>query len=191
MIVALCGFMTAGKTLAGVALSEKTGRKVIDLDKYIEHKEGLDMETIFKEKGEDYFRKTEEFSLKEIVEKEDNIILSLGGGTPMNPICRQILKTKTKCFFLTCSPRVLASRMLLLQKGRPLVKNLLAEHKEATQKEKLNILKNWAVKLMEEREPLYMQCSVKKIDTTVWDVEAITDKILSFSRNFSRHGKSK
>ncbi len=179
MIVALCGFMTAGKTLAGLALSEKTGLKVIDLDKYIEQKEGLDMEAIFKEKGEDYFRKTEELSLKEIVEKEDDIILSLGGGTPMNPICRQILKTETKCFFLTCSPKVLAGRMLLLQKGRPLVKKLLAKHKEATPEEKLNILENWAIKLMEEREPLYMQCSVKKIDTTIWDVEVITEQILS------------
>ena len=73
--------MTSGKTLAGEALSEKTGRKLIDLDRYIEQQEGMDMESIFREKGEPYFRKREEECLKQIVETEDDIILSLGGGT--------------------------------------------------------------------------------------------------------------
>ena len=187
MIIALCGFMTSGKTLAGEALSEKTGRKLIDLDQYIEQKEGLDMESIFREKGEEYFRKKEEESLREIIDKaslketidkENDIILSLGGGTPMNPNCRALLKEKTKCFFLTCSPKVLAERMLLLQNGRPLVKSLLAEHPNSTKKQKLQILEAWTKEKLQERLPLYTHCSYKKVDTTVWNVEQITKEIL-------------
>ncbi len=179
MIIALCGFMTSGKTLAGEALSEKTGRKLIDLDRYIEQQEGLDMESIFREKGEPYFRKAEEESLKEILDTEDDIILSLGGGTPMNPNCRTLLKEHTKCFFLTCSPKVLAERMLLLQDGRPLVKNLLAEHPNSTKKQKLQILETWAKEKLQERLPLYKECSIKTVDTSDWDIESITAQIIN------------
>ena len=178
MIIALCGFMTSGKTLAGEALSEKTGKKVIDLDQYIEEKEEMKMEDIFKEKGEPYFRKAEEKALKQIVDTEDNIILSLGGGTPMNPKCSKILKEKTRCFFLTCNPKVLAARMLLLQDGRPLVKNLLANHKSSTPEEKLQILEQWAKEKLQEREPIYKACSVKTIDTSDWNIEKILKQII-------------
>lgn len=178
MIIALCGFMTAGKTLAGEALSEKTGKTLIDLDQYIERKEGLDMESIFREKGESYFRKAEEESLREIIESEDDIILSLGGGTPMNPNCRTLLKERTKCIFLVCSPKVLAARMLLLQDGRPLVKNLLAEHPNSSPEEKLQILENWAKAKLQERLPLYQECSVKTIDTSDWKIDHILEQIL-------------
>ena len=178
MIIALCGFMTSGKTLAGEALSKKTGKRLIDLDQYIEQKEGLKMEDIFRIKGEPYFRKREKECLKHIVETEDDIILSLGGGTPMNPKCSAILKEKTRCIFLTCSPKVLAARMLLLQDGRPLVKNLLANHKSSTPEEKLQILEQWAKEKLHEREPIYKACSVKTIDTSDWNVDRIIDEIL-------------
>lgn len=192
MIIALCGFMTAGKTLAGKALAEKTGMGLIDLDQYIEQKEGMDMESIFREKGEEYFRLAEEASLKEIIyraspketiddafPKETSIILSLGGGTPMNPNCRALLKERTKCFFLTCSPKVLAERMLLLQNGRPLVKALLAEHPNSSPAEQLRLLETWATQKLQERLPLYQACSIKTIDTSNWDVDSITAQILS------------
>lgn len=178
MIIALCGFMTAGKTLAGEALSEKTGKRLIDLDQYIEQKEEMKMEDIFRIKGEPYFRKREEECLRQIVETEDDIILSLGGGTPMNPRCAAILKEKTRCIFLTCNTKVLAARMLLLQDGRPLVKNLLANHKSSTPEEKLQILEQWAKEKLNEREPIYKACSVKTIDTSDWNIERIIDEIL-------------
>lgn len=178
MIIALCGFMTSGKTLAGEALSEKTGRKLIDLDRYIEQQEGMDMESIFREKGEPYFRKREEECLKQIVETEDDIILSLGGGTPINPNCSAILKEKTRCIFLTCSPKVLSERMLLLQDGRPLVKNLLAQRPNSTKKQKLQILEHWAKEKLQEREPIYKACSVKTVDTSDWNIERIIGEIL-------------
>jgi shikimate kinase len=178
MIIALCGFMTSGKTLAGEALSEKTGRKLIDLDQYIEQKEGMDMESIFRVKGEAYFREKEEESLRQIVKNEDDIILSLGGGTPMNSKCAKILKEKTRCIFLTCSPKVLAERMLLLQDGRPLVKSLLAQHPNSTKKQKLQILEHWAKEKLQEREPIYKACSVKTVDTSDWNIERIIGEIL-------------
>lgn len=189
MIIALCGFMTSGKTLAGEALSKKTGKRLIDLDQYIEQKEGLKMEDIFKEKGEPYFRKKEEECLKQIVEKEDDIILSLGGGTPMNPNCYDILKEKTRCIFLTCSPKVLAARMLLLQDGRPLVKNLLANHKSSTPEEKLQILEQWAKEKLQEREPIYKACSVKTVDTSDWNIERIL-KHITMNHPYTDYEKS-
>ena len=148
------------------------------LSGFTEQKEGLDMESIFREKGEAYFRKKEEESLRKILDTEDDIILSLGGGTPMNPNCRALLKERTKCFFLTCSPKVLAERMLLLQDGRPLVKALLAEHPNSTKKQKLQILEAWAKEKLQERIPLYQACSIQTIDTSIWDIESITSQIM-------------
>ena len=181
--------MTSGKTLAGEALSEKTGRKLIDLDRYIEQLEGMDMESIFREKGEPYFRKREEECLKQIVETEDDIILSLGGGTPMNPRCAAILKERTRCFFLTCNPKVLAERMLLLQDGRPLVKNLLANHKSSTPEEKLQILEQWAKEKLHDREPIYKACSIQTIDTSDWNIERIL-KHITMNHPYTDYEKS-
>ena len=44
-------------------------------------KEGSSITKIFEKKGDIYFRKIESKYLHEII-KKDNIILSLGGGTP-------------------------------------------------------------------------------------------------------------
>ena len=54
----------------------------LDLDDYISEKEKMAISKIFEKKGEVYFRVIENKYLKEIIEKEEDFILSLGGGTP-------------------------------------------------------------------------------------------------------------
>lgn len=153
MIISLCGFMTSGKTLAGEAFSKEQGLPFIDLDQYIEKQEKKTVLEIFRTKGESYFRTLEVKSLQEIIaENEQNnsskvevsakanssskehstsakkdLILSVGGGTPMNPECAKLLKEKTFCIYLQCSPAVLGERLSYLYHNRPSAVDLLAQ----------------------------------------------------------------
>ena len=73
----LTGMMGAGKTTIGKILAKKLGYTFIDVDKLIEEKEGLPINLIFRNKGENYFRKVEsENTLIKL--KEDSAVISLG-----------------------------------------------------------------------------------------------------------------
>ena len=58
--IILIGYMGAGKTTVGKALSKELGIPFYDLDWYIESRMRRTVKQIFDEKGEDGFRKTEQ-----------------------------------------------------------------------------------------------------------------------------------
>ena len=67
----------------------------IDLDHYIEQIENRTISDIFIKEGEDHFRKLELKYFKSIL-KEENTIISLGGGTPIhNKIMKLITESGT------------------------------------------------------------------------------------------------
>ncbi|BDD07931.1 shikimate kinase [Fulvitalea axinellae] len=78
----LMGMPSSGKTTLGKRVAPVLNLPFLDLDHVIEQSEGMSIPDIFKEKGEDYFRKTEARLLREVTEKEDMFLLSCGGGTP-------------------------------------------------------------------------------------------------------------
>ncbi|TMM53445.1 shikimate kinase [Maribacter algarum] len=82
MQIVLLGYMGSGKTTIGKILADKLNVKCLDLDQYIEGAEGKDISSLFKEKGEIYFRKKEAESLREVLSTKDDFVLSIGGGTP-------------------------------------------------------------------------------------------------------------
>ena len=59
----LIGYMGCGKTTVGVELARQTGLEFIDLDDFIQQKEGMTIEEIFDKKGEKEFRKLETAAL--------------------------------------------------------------------------------------------------------------------------------
>jgi len=77
--IILVGMPGSGKTTVGVALSELTGRKVIDTDQEIEAKVGKSIPDIFKEEGETGFRKYEAEIIKK-VGALSGVIITTGGG---------------------------------------------------------------------------------------------------------------
>ncbi len=55
MTVVLCGFMGCGKTTVGKIIANRLKMNFVDMDDYIEKKEGCKVSDIFAEKGDDYF----------------------------------------------------------------------------------------------------------------------------------------
>ena len=82
MIISLIGYMGSGKTTTGKDLAKAIGYEFIDLDQFIEQKYQTKIADIFANEGELGFRKKEREALHEIL-TNTNIVLSLGGGTPV------------------------------------------------------------------------------------------------------------
>ena len=62
----LTGMMGVGKTTIGKRFSKKIKLCFVDIDKIIEKQEGSSINLIFKNKGENYFRKLKTTNLKEL-----------------------------------------------------------------------------------------------------------------------------
>lgn len=86
----LCGFMGCGKTTVGLVLAKKTGKQYLDLDDYIEKKEGMKIPEIFEKKGESYFRKLETKALKEL--GNINAVVATGGGALLSDVNSETAK---------------------------------------------------------------------------------------------------
>ena len=225
--------MTSGKTLAGEAFSKEQGLPFIDLDQYIEKQEKMTVLEIFRAKGESYFRALEVKCLQKIIaENEQNnsskvevsakakssskehstsakkdLILSVGGGTPMNPECAKLLKEKTFCIYLQCSPAVLGERLSYLYHNRPSAVDLLAqatataatplkvdssantsakeysaeqsESKKLTKKQREALFTAWATEQLKSKEPHYLACSHAQINTDNFHLPTICSSLRS------------
>lgn len=122
MIIALCGFMGAGKTTIGKRVSKKVDFKYIDLDDYIVEKSGKSIAQIFDENGENEFRRIESDSLKEILDNEKDVLISLGGGTLERDENVKVLKKCAKIIYISVPFNVCYTR--IRNTDRPLVKSL-------------------------------------------------------------------
>ncbi len=126
MNIALYGFMGAGKTSLGKALATKLNYLFVDLDAEITKKTNKSINDIFKEKGEIAFRKIEHEVLKEFIKKNDtNVVLSLGGGSILQPTNRKLLELRAyKNIFIDVEINTLIKRLKNDRAHRPLLKNI-------------------------------------------------------------------
>ncbi len=87
----ITGFMAAGKSSLGLILSEKLGWENVDLDNLIEKNSGLSIAEIFKEQGEEGFRKLECRALYRVA-SQHGLIVTTGGGTVLSSENRSLMK---------------------------------------------------------------------------------------------------
>jgi shikimate kinase len=127
MTIVLIGYMASGKTSVGKILAEKLSYRFIDLDDFIEEKENATVKDLFKSKGEIYFRKVETQYLKELLAlKEENIVLSLGGGAPcFGDNMDAVLSAKNAVsIYLKGSVSFLANKLINKKSKRPLIAHI-------------------------------------------------------------------
>lgn len=109
--IVLIGFMGSGKTTLGLKLSYLLRMPVEDTDKLIERQEGRSITQIFADDGESYFRELETELLRKCGEQKYERILSVGGGTPVNPVNRPLLHQCGTVVYLRVSPEVVYGRL--------------------------------------------------------------------------------
>ena len=162
--IILIGFMGSGKTTVGVKLSWKFKMPVEDTDKLIESREGRSISEIFACEGEAGFRAMETALLEEISKRSYARILSVGGGTVVNPVNRQLLKQCGTVIYLRLTPETVYKRLMgdttrpLLQCENPL--------------EKIR-------SLMEARKAAYEECADIIIDVDKLTVDGVLQSIVA------------
>ena len=154
--IILIGYMGAGKTTIGKALSKELGIIFYDLDWYIESRMRKTVSQIFAERGEEGFRKIEHSMLHEVAEFE-NVIISCGGGTPCFFDNMDYLNQQGKVVYLKASPEVLYDHLLMGKTERPLLKDKSPEELKAFIREQL-----------EKREPYYTKAQYT-LDVSLMD----------------------
>lgn len=167
MIISLLGYMGSGKSHISKNLSQKINFKLIDLDQQISDEHDLTIPEIFEKRGEIYFRKEEKRILEELLNSAENLILSLGGGTPVYYDNMNIINQKSKSIFLRASVNTLTNRVLLQKNTRPLIAKL-----EDTD------IPEFIAKHLFERNPFYSQAHFT-IDTDSKNAVEISDEIIN------------
>ena len=125
--ISLIGFMGCGKSSVGKILASLLPDcHLIDLDTYIEEKQGKIIPEIFNEYGEAAFRRMEREALEEIFRDPDRprAILSIGGGTVTSGQCRQLIRRHTDCFYLRATTDTLLSNLEGHSEGRPMLSSV-------------------------------------------------------------------
>jgi shikimate kinase len=148
--IVLIGFMGSGKSSVGRHVSEMTGHRFVDTDLLVTQKAGMGIPRIFRERGEEEFRKMETEVLRELV-GVCGIVLATGGGLVLRDQNRELLHEIGIVVWLDAEPDVIFERVSRTQK-RPL---LATENPRATFDE-----------LREKRLPVYEEAAITRIDST-------------------------
>jgi len=166
MIISLLGYMGSGKSHISKNLSQKINFKLIDLDQKISQHHQQTIPEIFQNKGEIFFRKEEKRILEEILDSNEDIILSLGGGTPVYYNNMETINAKSKSIFLRASVNTLTERVLLQKHTRPLISKL--ENSDVPE---------FIAKHLFERNPYYSQAHFI-VDTDSKNQNIISEEII-------------
>ncbi len=162
MIIFISGAPGSGKTVCGRKLAEKLNTVFVDTDEIIKKKEEKDIPTIFREKGEEYFRWIESRVIKDILEKMENGVVSLGGGAVTIPQNLHAIRKKGVLINLYADPQILINR--ISPGTRPLLEGDTAKKID---------------ELLKKREKWY-RISDFSIDTSSKSPDDVVKEILSF-----------
>jgi shikimate kinase len=141
--------MGSGKTFWGEQLAKRLGIPFFDLDEVITSAEKRSVPDIFTESGEEYFRIKEKEMLEKLVEENDSVIISCGGGTPCFFNNIEFMKKYGLVVWLNTNIDVMGKRLLDQRVQRPVLKGVKDDE-----------LKGFIVKKMNERRMYYEQADV-------------------------------
>lgn len=193
----LIGFMGSGKTTVSKVLSRKTGVSYVDMDQEIEIAEDMPIRKMFIKYGEHEFRNKESELLDKLchvassidimtgentgtqkvldkvskyeafADREDDLIVSCGGGIILDDLNRQILN-RQYTIFLEADPENLFRRVNG-DAARPFAFMDIDDEDERRQK---------FLELYKKREPLYKEAASITIQTDGKSPEEIAREIL-------------
>jgi shikimate kinase len=162
--VFLVGFMGAGKSSVGLALSRKLGWAFEDLDDRIQARERRSIEEIFEQSGEAAFRQAEHHALRALIESlgaSSPMVVAVGGGAFAQANNAALLEENGfSAIFLDAPVEELFRRCQEQKLDRPLRRNLEQFRR-----------------LYESRRSHYLK-AVLRIDTDGKDVEEVASEAI-------------
>lgn len=167
--IVLVGFMGTGKTTIGEALAARFGWRAVDSDQWIEKQAGITVKEIFDTLGEARFRQLETEALTQILQREQQIVMT-GGGAPIKKENQEAMLQGGEVICLNATVSEIIER-LRQDESRPLLQGNLEERVQT---------------LMEQRKDVYRFAPIQ-IDTTNKSVETIVTEIENLLKN--KHGK--
>lgn len=109
--IILIGYRATGKTTLAHLLGERYGIASVDTDPLIEERAGKTISRIFAEEGEPAFRDLEAEVVAATLSRPESMVVATGGGVPLRPATRKLLKESGTVFWLTASPQTIYERM--------------------------------------------------------------------------------
>ena len=158
----LVGPMGSGKSTIGQQLARSLKCEFIDCDHELERRTGASITLIFDIEGEAGFRERESRLIEELT-RRDNIVLATGGGAVLAAANRRCLKERGHVVYLRSAVEVLVARTRF-DTARPLLRT---PDPEATLR-----------RIVEEREPLYLEVADQVVETGKLSVKQIIRKII-------------
>lgn len=162
-MIFLTGFMGSGKSTVGRRLADRLGLAFIDLDEHISSGSGRTISEIFSCAGEKAFRIMETQALLMESAQGKPAVVATGGGLPVNPLNRAIMKACGHIVYLRASYETIQSR-IPADPGRPL----------------------WnddARGLLEERTPAYEDADIT-VHTDSLNVQEVVDTVAEHVRQY-------
>ena len=163
------GFMGTGKSTIASLLKERYGMIVYELDQLIVEHMNLSIPEIFNQFGEEIFRQAEYEML--IKKREQNSIISCGGGIVETKDCLKFLKDKYVIFIDT--PFEIIYDRIYNDNNRPNAHNKS---------------KNDLFQLYNKRYSLYNEIATNKIDGSL-SIEEIVDNVYYYIKQSIRENK--
>jgi shikimate kinase len=123
MRIFLVGYMGSGKTRTGKLLAKAMNYGFMDMDELFEERYRITIQDFFRKYDEEAFRKLEHQLLSETI-LSDNVVYSMGGGTPCFYDNMEMLKQYGLTVYIKMPAPALFRRLKESKKQRPVLHRL-------------------------------------------------------------------
>ena len=160
--VFLIGFMGVGKSTMAKKLAQQLQMELVEMDEMIEAEQGLTINEIFAQKGEEGFRDIES-ALVERISQGTKTVVSCGGGTVLRTKNVEHMKKNGKIIFLTATPETIFERVRY-STNRPLLNG--------------NMNVEYIAQLMQQRKHIYEESADIVIATDEKSEQTLLEELL-------------
>jgi shikimate kinase len=158
----LIGFMGAGKSTIAKELQKRLGMNLVEMDARIVEEQGMSINDIFAQYGENHFRDIESQLILTIGD-EGSTVVSCGGGVVLRPQNTEYMKKSGKVVYLKTSPETIFERVRH-STDRPILNG--------------NMNVEYIAGLLEKRRPLYEGAADLTVVTDNRSCEEICSEII-------------